>query len=91
MKNTYNCSVWQSPTGDWHAGDVSDLANGSNFWWIPARLLNISLEEYINILVKTFKVTYLKYNIDSDVLFFSWDNELNCKKYKNWINKSIKG
>ncbi|AXF52278.1 MAG: hypothetical protein [Caudoviricetes sp.] len=90
MAHIYSVSEWKSATGDYHCGDVSDLGNNSNAWWIPCRILGISPEEYVKMLVEQFKVDYLRYEKDSNVLFFSWKTQSSMRKYKTFINKKAK-
>lgn len=86
----YKTTEWQSPTGKWYCNNVDDLAGIGSKWWIPARILNISLEEYVLLLINTFKVDTIKYLEDGDVLIFSWNSQSAMRKYKNWINKKAK-
>ena len=90
MSHIYSVSEWKSPTGHYHCGDMSDLANNSNAWWIPCRILEITPEDYVKMLVDKFKVDYLRYSEEHDILFFSWNNQTAMRKYKNFINKEAK-
>ena len=90
MAHIFKMSEWQSPNGNWNCGDVEDLANNSNAWWIPCRILEVPVEEYVNMLVNDFKVSYIKYFSDKNLLFFSWDNQTDMRKFKNFVNKKAK-
>ena len=46
MAHLLKYKEWETPYG-WHTGDTTDLANGSNFWWYPARMLEISPSDYV--------------------------------------------
>ena len=86
MAHVYKVSQWQSSSGRWYCNDVADLAGLSAQWWMPARLLGVSLCDYILLLKDKFNVNYLTYNEEKDVLIFSWDKETDCHKYVLWIN-----
>ena len=80
---------WQGPLG-WFAGDVSDLANGSNYWWHSARMLKMSPADYVAFLLREFKPDYINYLKSSNVLMFYWKNYGDCKKFCSFINKEAK-
>lgn len=84
MAHIYKVTEWQSPTGYWHCNDTSDLAGIAGLWWVPARVLGVSPAEYIEILVRDFKPDNISFN---NILLFSWKNQSDMRKYKNWINK----
>lgn len=86
MAHLYHCEVWTSPTGREHCGDLSDLANNSNVWWIPCRILGMKPVDFILLLKDTFNASNFSYNIEANVLTYSWENKQDCIKYKNWIN-----
>lgn len=81
---------WQDAIGEWHCGNVSDLAKGTNQWWLPPRYLDMSILDYVKLLVEEYnaKVDLLtKHNI---VLYVSWKNKADERRFKNWLNKKIK-
>jgi len=90
----YKVEEWQSPTGMWHAGDQSDLAHDSNLWYIPARLLGLSLEEWILKLKNEFNATdfvfYPNANNGKSLLTYTWKNYADCHRYVLWINKQAR-
>jgi hypothetical protein len=92
MKRLYKASEWQDACGHWHCADIEDIPNGSAFWWIPARILGLPLEEYVRMLIEEFEVDYIKLleNKDNKVLYFYWDNQNKMRKYKNYINKEAR-
>ena len=75
----------------WYVADVSDLANDSAAWWIPARLLNLSLEEYVLMLKETYNANIDKFcpnsNNGKSLLIFSWNNYNDAHKYLLYINR----
>lgn len=86
----YSCSIWQSPTGRWHCNDVKDLAGISGKWWIPARMLELSLVDYIFLLKDEFKADIESYYEATDCLLFSWKHYSDCNKYVSWINSQAR-
>lgn len=89
MSHLLKYSEWESPTG-WYSGDVSDLANGSNYWWFPARMLEISLTDYILLLKNKFNVYDFHYNKDKNVLIYYWKNYNDCHKFTLFINSEAR-
>ena len=86
----YKASEWQSGT-KWHVADVTDLAHDSAVWWIPARMLNLSLEDFILMLVNEYNATidgwYPEANNGKSLLLFSWKNYADAYKYLLYINR----
>lgn len=80
---------WQSPTGYWHCNDTSDLIGPGSKWWTPARMLGISLTDFVNLLINDYKVDRISYSIEHNVLLYSWDktNYGNMHKFVLWINR----
>lgn len=79
---------WQNNLG-WLTGDVSDLGKGSNYWWYPARMLEIPIEDFL-LLLKKYNVSKVYYNKDANVLIYSWDNYSDCHKFTLFINAEAK-
>jgi len=87
MAHTLKLTEWQSPTGHWYANDVSDLAGIAGKWWVPARLLGISLEDYVLLLKDTYNATIVKYNAETDILIYYWNNYNDMHKFVLFLNK----
>lgn len=87
MAHIYEASEWQSPTGKWYCNDVKDLAGISGKWWVPARMLGLTLEEYILMLKNEYNVTTMSYYMPTDCLIFSWDSYADCHRFKLYINR----
>ena len=71
MAHVYKVDEWQSPTGK---------------WWVPARMLGMSLTDYILLLKDEFKADIESYYEPTDVLLFSWKKQTDCHRYVLWIN-----
>ena len=89
MKHILKYTEWESSSG-WHSGDISDLANNSNYWGLPAQMLGISLCNYILLLVNKFNAINLEYFEDKNLLFWQWKNYIDCHKFTQWINQQAK-
>ena len=90
MARLYKASEWNIGK-NWYVSDVSDLVNDSGAWWIPARFLNLSFEEYIlklkdehHAIIDKF---YPESNKGKSLLIFHWDNYSDAHKYLLWINR----
>lgn len=86
----YKASEWKSGR-KWYVADVSDLANDSAAWWIPARILNLSLEDFVMLLKNEYNATidgwYSESNNGKSLLTFSWFNYSDAHKYLLYINR----
>lgn len=82
----YQVSSWNSPSGRWYCNDVKDLAGVAGKWWVPARLLGLSLTDYILLLKDEFKADIHSYYEPTDLLLFSWKNYGDCHRYVLYIN-----
>ena len=72
--------------GDWYCNDTSDLCGIAGKWWVPARMLQLPLEEYTQMLISDFEPDFIRYNKEADVLLFSWRSQTKMRKFKNWLN-----
>lgn len=89
MSHLYRAEEWEL-NGHWYCNDVKELNRAksiASFWWTPARILNIPLIDYIQLLIKDFNVSHISYNEEKDVLVFWWNKQTDMRRYKNYINK----
>ena len=88
MAHLLQYSEWGSPSGDWYCNDISEIGRSqAGLWWAPARLLGLSLDEYVNLLIAKFKPDTIYYNQDTNVLVYSWKKQGDMRKFKRYINK----
>ena len=80
----YQLKEWQDGSDKWHCEHTDSFPKGVQKWVIPARLLGISADEYVKILIEQFSPNTIKFN--GETLIFSWDKQSDMRKYKNWIN-----
>ena len=86
MAHLYKTQEWQSPSGKWYCNDTTELAGMASKWWVPARILGISLTDYVLLLKNKYNATIVKYNLEKDILIFYWDKQVDCHKYVLAIN-----
>ena len=53
MAHVFKMTEWES-NGKWMCGDVSALAANSNTWWYVPRMLSLSLEDYVKLLISRY-------------------------------------
>lgn len=86
MAHLYKASEWEDGAGHWHVADVQDLAHNSAVWWLPARLLNIPLVDFILKLKEEFHAE-IHYFPENSFMFFYWKDYNDAHKYLLWINR----
>ena len=90
----YKASEWES-AGYWYVSDVSNLANNSGAWWIPVRILGLSLTDYILLLKDDFHATQFKFfdygeDKNNSLLLFKFNNYTDSHKYLLYINRKAR-
>lgn len=87
MNRLYHASSWQGSSGRWFVADVTAVGKMSSAWWMPARMLNISLTDYVKLIVK-----YHASNItfDGKTLLFSFDKQADAHKWELYLNSAAK-
>ena len=88
MSHIMKYTEWES-NGNWYSRDVSDLTHNSDAWWLPARMLNISLTDYIMILKNDYHAFDFRYFQDVNILLWKW-NYNDCHKFTLWINREAR-
>ena len=84
----YQMTCWQA-TNKWCVNDVKNLGGRSGKWYTPMRILNLSVEEYINLLLK-FHAQDIYYYEPTDYLNFSFAKERDAKAFCSYVNKIAK-
>ena len=94
MSRIFKASEWSCVNGQWNVGDVSDLAHDSNAWWLPARFLGISLEEWVTKLINEFHATVTNFfpnsNNGKSLLLFHFKNYKDAHSYMLWLNRQAR-
>ena len=86
----YQMTHWESTPNHWHVNDVKNLCGRSAKWYTPMRILDVSIEEYINLLINKFKAKDLKYFEDTDYLGFYFLSEVDAKRFCAYVNKQAR-
>ena len=88
MAHQMKYSEWQSPNGVWYCNDTSEIGKSqAGLWWAPARLLGLSLDASVNLLIIKFKPDNISYNKEKNVLVYSWKEQSDMREFKRYINK----
>lgn len=77
---------WQSASGYWHCGDVEDLGNGSGFWWLPARMMDLAPAAYLKLVIEKYQPDNINHSDDCSYVGWSWKSQAKMRKFKNDIN-----
>jgi len=83
----YHMTCWEC-AGRWHVNDVKNLCGRSAKWYTPMRILNISVEEYIHLLLDIFHAKGIRYYNVTDYLAFYFTSEKDAKMFCSYINKA---
>lgn len=89
MAHILHFTEWESD-GRWLCGDISALAADSNKWWYVPSLLDLTPVEYITLLKEKFHATGFHYTLKHDVLLFYFTSLEDCRKFKNYVNKTAR-
>ncbi len=82
----YQMTYWEI-AGKWNVNDVKNLSGRSGKWYTPMRILDVSVEEYINLLINTFNAKGIYYYEQTDYLAFYFLKEFEAKKFCSYVNK----
>ena len=82
----YKVTCWKTYEG-WSVNDVTNLGGRSAKWYTPMRILDLSIEDYIKLLVETFNAKNVYYYAPTDYLNFCFETEKDAKTYCSYINK----
>lgn len=86
MAHILKYTDWEGGSGKYYCNDILDLGGLSSKWWIPARMLNMSLTDYILMLKDKFNANIVTYCEETDVLIYNWDKQNECHKFVLWLN-----
>lgn len=82
----YNMTCWES-NGSWHCNDVKNLSGKSAKWYTPMRILGLSVDEYISLLIEKFHAQKFHYHSQAEYLGFSFAKESDAKAFCRYVNK----
>lgn len=84
MAKVYKAVEWESASGKWHCNDP-DLINRGDQWLIPAKILNMSIVDYLVMMKEKYNAT-INIREDGGFAYCTWDKQADMRTYKNWIN-----
>jgi hypothetical protein len=86
MAHLYKISEWETASGKWVCDDVEELTTSASKWYAPARVLGISPEDFVLLLIEKFKVSYINYYREQNFLVYWWNDRQACRDFKNYVN-----
>lgn len=86
----YQMTYWQDFVGNYHVNDVKNLNGRSAKWYTPMRILELSIEEYIDLLLNTFHAVNISYHVSTDYLAFKFTKEKDAKAFCAYVNKKAR-
>lgn len=89
IPHLYQMTCWEGASG-WHVNDVKNLSGRSAKWYAPMRILGLSIEEYVNLLLNTFHAKGMYYYAPTDYLAFYFSSERDAKAFCAYVNKQAK-
>lgn len=81
----FQLTYWEI-AGKWHCNDTKNLVGKSAKWYAPMRVLNLSVEDYVKLLL-SYNAKRFCYYKDSEYLAFSFDTEKDVKAFCSYVNK----
>ena len=86
----YQMKEWETATEKWCCNCVDNLAHDSGVWYLPARILDMTPAAYLEYVVENFKPDNIHVNKEKCLVFFSWNNQVEMRKFKNFINRKAR-
>lgn len=86
----YKSEEWQGSSGNWYCNCLSNLGSNAGAWYMPARILNISPAQFIELLITKYKPDNFSFNKDTCFCCWSWKSQTAMRKFKNDINAAAR-
>ena len=87
MATLYRLEEWQGGSGVWLCEHTSSYPEGVQKWVLPARLLDMTVDKFLEWLIDTYKPDHIYHNEDCSFVGWGWSDQEQMRKYKNTINK----
>lgn len=84
--STLKFKEWQSASGRWYCNDNTHPQK----WWVPARMLGLSLTDFILLIKDKYGATIHSYCLKTDVLIYSFNTEAEVHKFVLFINREAR-
>ena len=88
-QHLYQITCWQAASGNWYCNDVKNLGGKSAKWYAAMRMLGLTIEEFIELLM-TYGAINISYYEPTDYLSFSFEEEKDAKAFCSYVNKQAK-
>ena len=82
----YRLEEWQGASGVWYCEHTSSFPANVEKWVIPARVLNMSVDDFLRMLIKDFKPDVITVKKDGSFVSWGWLKQSEMRKFKNWMN-----
>ena len=82
----YRLEEWQGASGVWYCEHTSSFPANVEKWVIPARVLNMSVDDFLRMLIKDFKPDVITVKEDGSFASWGWSKQSEMRKFKNWMN-----
>lgn len=87
----YHLDEWQSTgTKIWYCEHTSSYPQGVQKWVIPARVLNMSVDDFLRMLIKDFKPDVITVKKDGSFVSWGWSKQSEMRKFKNFMNSEAR-
>ena len=86
----YRLEEWQGASGVWYCEHTSSFPANVEKWVIPARVLNMSVDDFLRMLIKDFKPDVITVKEDGSFVSWGWSKQSEMRKFKNFINSEAR-
>lgn len=84
----YQMTHWDI-NGHWYVNDVKNLAGRSAKWYVPMRILDLTVDDYISLLLR-FHAQGIYYFEQTDYLNFYFVKEADARNFCSFVNKEAR-
>lgn len=93
MKKLFKMDEFESPTG-WHVSAFNCVGPNQNYWFWPARVLGISVPEFVHLLIKEYHIIPISYTIYDNgwqpLFLWHWPNYQTAHSFLLRINREAR-
>ena len=86
----YHADEWQGASGIWYCEHTGSYPQGVQKWVVPARILGVSVDEFLKLLIEKFKPDHISYCKDGSFVSWGWSKQSEMRKFKNFINSEAR-
>lgn len=86
----YRLEEWQGASGVWYCEHTSSFPANVEKWVVPARVLNMSVDDFLRMLIKDFKPDVITVKKDGSFVSWGWSKQSEMRKFKNFINSEAR-